>query len=75
MHFSGPHNEMKCVFCIKESYSKGKKVNIFTFAHGQAGSGDPTPPYSQSCRKIPVFFTASLTKLVVTGNQLSMKSN
>ena len=29
MHFQPPRNEMKCVLCIKESYSKGKKVNIF----------------------------------------------
>ena len=36
--FSAPHNEMKCVLCIKESYSKEKKVKIFTFAYGQAGS-------------------------------------
>ena len=26
---------MKCVLCIKESYSKGKNVKIFTFAYGQ----------------------------------------
>ena len=25
MHFQPPKNEMKCVLCIKESYSKGKK--------------------------------------------------
>ena len=41
MHFQPPHNEIKCVLCIKESYSKEKKVNIFTFAYGQARSGDP----------------------------------
>ena len=34
MHFQPPRNEMKCVLCIKESYSK---VKIFTFAYGQAG--------------------------------------
>ena len=28
--------DMTVVLCIKESYSKGKKVNIFTFAYGQA---------------------------------------
>ena len=43
---------MKCVLCIKESYSKGKKGKIFTFAYGQAGSGDPPPPYGQPDRKI-----------------------
>ena len=51
MHFSGPHNEIKCVFCIKESYSKGKNVKIFTFAYGQPD------------RKILGFFSASLTFL------------
>ena len=60
--FQPPHNEMKCVLCIKESYSKGEKVKIVTFAYGQAGSGDPNPtPYGQPDRKIPiVFFTPSL---------------
>ena len=32
---------MKCVLCIKESYSKEEKVKIFTFAYSQAGSGAP----------------------------------
>ena len=48
--------DMTVVLCIKESYSKGKKVNIFTFAYGQAGSGDPPPPYGQPDRKIFVFY-------------------
>ena len=51
---------MKCVLCIKESYSKEKKVKIFTFGYGQAGSGDPTLPYGQPDRKIPRFFMPSL---------------
>ena len=51
---------MKCVLPIKESYSKGKKVKIFTFAYGQAGSDDPPPPYGQPDRTISVFFMASL---------------
>ena len=29
MHFQPPHNEMKYVLCIKESYSKGKKGQNF----------------------------------------------
>ena len=56
MHFQPPRNEMKCVLCIKESYSKGRKGQHFsTFAYGQAGSGDPLPPYGQPDRKILVF--------------------
>ena len=51
---------MKCVLCIKESYSKGKKVNIFTFAYGQAGSGDPPPLTISLTVKYPGFFTPSL---------------
>ena len=54
---------MTVVLCIKESYSKGKKVNIFTFAYGQGQAGgsegvDPPPhlPYGQPDRKIPVFY-------------------
>ena len=43
MHFPAPHNEMKCILCIKDSYTKGKKVKNFTFAYGQAGSDDPPP--------------------------------
>ena len=40
-----PHNEMKCVLSIKELYSKGEKVKIFTFAYCQVGrGGPPTPP-------------------------------
>ena len=66
MHFQPPHNEMKCVLCIEESYSKGKIVKIFTFSYGQAGSGDPHPPYGQPDRKIPVFFTPSLIIYKVT---------
>ena len=42
MHFSAPHNEIKCVLSIKESYS-GKMANIFTNAYGQAVN----PPYGQ----------------------------
>ena len=33
--FETPHNEIKCVFNIKESNFNGKKVNIFTFAYSQ----------------------------------------
>ena len=29
MHFQPPRNEMKCVLCIKESYSKVKKGQHF----------------------------------------------
>ena len=54
--FQHPHNEMKCVLYIKESYS-----NTFTFAYSQAGVVTPPPPYGQPDRKILVFFfTASL---------------
>ena len=46
------------VFCTWKNHIPGrKKVNIFTFAYGQAGSGDPpSPPYGQPDRK--VFFDA-----------------
>ena len=58
MHFQPPHNEMKCVFFfIKESYSKEKKVKIFTFAYGQAGG--PSPSLTASLTVKYPFFTAS----------------
>ena len=56
MHFQPPRNEMKCVLCIKESYSKGEKVKIVTFAYGQAGSGDPTPITVSLTVKYPFFY-------------------
>ena len=38
-------------------------TKIFTFAYGQAGSGDPSPPLTVSLTvKYPVFFTASKRK-------------
>ena len=47
---------IETVFCASRNHiSRGKKVKIFTFAYGQAGSGDP--PYGQPDRTIPRFFS------------------
>ena len=57
--FSPLTMKMKCVLCIKESYSKGKRIKIFTFAFGTLGAVTP-PSYGQPDRKMPVFFSVSL---------------
>ena len=41
--FQPLHNYKKSVLSIKESFSMGKKPNIFTNAYGQAGGVDPPP--------------------------------
>ena len=55
--FETPHNEIKCVLSIKESYSIEKMGKISKFAYGQGQGGWPSPPpYDQPDRKIFAFF-------------------
>ena len=47
---------MKCVLCIKESYFKGKKGQIFHICLQSGWERWPPHPYGQPDLKIPVFF-------------------
>ena len=58
MHFEAPHNEIKCLLSIIESYSieknGSKSSHLLTV---RAEVADPRPPYGQPDRKISAFFT------------------
>ena len=58
-----PHNEIKCVLNIIESYSSEKMSQNFHICLQSGLTGlTPPPPYGQPDRKISVFFTPRLTR-------------
>ena len=60
MYFWDPHNEIKCVLSIIESYSIEKNGSKFShLLTVRAEVADP-PPYGQPDRKISAFYMTSL---------------
>ena len=56
MHFQPPHNEIKCVLSIKESYPKrGKNAKVFTNIYGLRVPPPLPSPYGQPGHKISNF--------------------
>ena len=57
--FETPHNELKCVLSITESYSieeNGSKFSHLLAGRAEVADPRPPPPYCQPDRKISVFF-------------------
>ena len=49
IHFFAPHNEMKCVLCIKESYSKGKRSKFSHLLTVRLGADGPDRKILRFC--------------------------